>query len=449
MKKTQMLITLILICIALVFTGCNLEKLGITPDKKDGYVEDLDAVITPLDGSSPSLAQGDLGVLDFLGNARIVGLGAGSYGTREFAQTKHRIFQYLVEHHGFRVLLMECDFAESVYFDRYITTGEGNLDELMRTRLSHWLWRTGEFKILLEWMREYNVGRAEADMLRCLGFDCRYLTYNAELLSNYLENVSPELLAEFQPLLTLTGDLEPSYFREKSKAEYEAVQDYYREMYDRITANADAFVPVEGRDAFEKARRLVWSILQYNEIAYKTNFSGATVTCYEFQAQNALWAVDVMGENEKAVVWAHNHHVARHWLNQVYGSMGYHLGNELGGAYKNVGFTFSFGTFHESGGDGEDYRLEPELLTLNSVIEEKSFNYLFNRARYSDFIFRPSVLRSDTGLSEWLESKHPFLTVGATYVGMRNKFYNRINLPEEYDTIVYFDEVTEADMIQR
>jgi erythromycin esterase len=34
-------------------------------------------------------------------NVRIVGLGESTHGTHEFSTMRHRVFQYLVEYHGF------------------------------------------------------------------------------------------------------------------------------------------------------------------------------------------------------------------------------------------------------------------------------------------------------------------------------------------------------------
>ncbi len=86
--------------------------------------------------------------------ARIVGLGEATHGTAEFFELKHRLFRYLVEVHGHRALAYEYSFAGSLAIDRFVTTGEGDIDVLLAK--SSWIQANEEVRRLLMWIREHN-----------------------------------------------------------------------------------------------------------------------------------------------------------------------------------------------------------------------------------------------------------------------------------------------------
>ena len=56
-----------------------------------------------------------------------------------------------------------------------------------------WSWRTQEVKQLLEWMRDYNIGRSEEEKIHYYGFDCQYTNYQPEYIQEYLTNTLPAL----------------------------------------------------------------------------------------------------------------------------------------------------------------------------------------------------------------------------------------------------------------
>ena len=67
----------------------------------------------------------------YIDEARVVGLGEATHGTREFFRLKHRVFQYLVERAGFRTFAIEAVFEPAIRIDRYIKGGEGDVEALV------------------------------------------------------------------------------------------------------------------------------------------------------------------------------------------------------------------------------------------------------------------------------------------------------------------------------
>lgn len=450
MNKKTTLYIILLICIAIVSSGCNLN--GLTREQKK-LVKELDNVITPLNGSSPDLGNGDLRVLDFLGDARMVGLGEATHNTKEFFRMKHRIFKYLVEEHGAKVFGFECDFAESIYFDRYITTGEGNLEELMTTKMHFWVWRTEEVKTLLEWMRRYNEDKAEEDMIHYYGIDCQFLTYNGDLVAEYLEMVSPELLEDCQSILAKTQTLDREAYLYISFEEFEEIHNHLSWLYDQLIEKENEFVPLSGKREYDVAGHLVRVMIQTNDFLYKINHGSTwegSGTRDQYMAENALWLADLSGENEKVVLWAHNYHVANYnAVGNPHKTMGAFLKNEWGDSYQIVGFGFSTGGFNAKVPGASGDLVGPEACSIDTSPISSSINFLFHHAKYRDFIFPHRNLSPGSRLSEWLSIERPFLSIGSVYRGNPNDYYGSVILLKEYDVIIYFDEATAAEIIPK
>src|SRR5262245_16373273 len=95
--------------------------VAVVPEVRDWIGEHA----VPLKGVEAGIGYEDLAPLrELIGNARVVGLGEATHGTREFFQLKHRLFEFLVSELGFTLFLIEAGFGESLAVNRYVLTGE-------------------------------------------------------------------------------------------------------------------------------------------------------------------------------------------------------------------------------------------------------------------------------------------------------------------------------------
>lgn len=454
-KCTVLLCVLACLGIALTTWSCT----GLTQpesakrtdilDRQETMVAELNAAHFPLTFSIPDLRDYDLAPLDVFKDTRIVALGEATHGTREFFQMKHRVFKYLVEHHGFKAFGFEADFAESLYFDRYITTGEGDLDQLMRTKMHFWTWNTEEVRELLEWMREYNEDKAPQDMIRYYGFDCQYLTFQATWIREYLETVSPGFLAEAEPVLALTKTLNYANYTDLTPEENLQYQEDFQRFFDRMAEKEAEFVPLSSQREYDIVLQLARTMVQTHEARWKTRLTGGgAMTNYRdrYMAENAVWIANFMGDGAKIALWAHNGHVG----NDMYyyrddRSMGGYLRDQLGEAYKVIGFSFSTGSF-----TAVRRRFATGLGTC--VIDKEpnadSINYIFHKAAYKNFILVLDHLPSGGGLREWLSSYRPFITIGSVYYGFPYYVYAPTRLMTYLDAVIHFDETTHSVPMQ-
>ncbi len=401
-------------------SSCNLSK------KSESLEEQLNGVITPLKGSSPSLDNSDLQVLAHLGNAQIVGLGEATHGTREFFQMKHRVFKYLVEEHGFKVFAFEADFAECIYFDNYIKTGEGNLEQLMREKMYFWTWRTEEVRDLLEWMKNYNVGKSPDEMLHFIGVDSQTALHSPGLITEYLEWMAPDLLVEAAPWLA-----------EPIKAGYE----YFDTLMDRLDARAAAGNLGGTKRDYDITRQLIRVLSQTCE--RKANDSDPAIRD-KFMGENTLWIREFLGHDIKIAAWAHNGHISKTGYGDLK-NQGMYISEALGDGYKTVGFGFSTGEFTALS-EADDYLMTTCIMERQPELE--SYNKVFHEAKYENFIFNFSDAVAGSKLDDWIHSEHTFFFLGAVFTKPGSEHYYPLILADHFDTLIYFDVSTASRILE-
>ncbi len=132
-------------------------------DIVEGMTTDIGSTVQTLDAAS---------VLRLVPNRpRLLALGEPTHGEEALLGLRNDLFRQLVEQAGYRTIAMETDCLMGLVTDEYVTTGKGNLDDVMTRGFSH---EWGAFpgnRELVRWMRAYNDGRPGAEWVRFAGFD--------------------------------------------------------------------------------------------------------------------------------------------------------------------------------------------------------------------------------------------------------------------------------------
>jgi erythromycin esterase-like protein len=133
-----------------------------------------------------------------IGDARVVGLGEATHGTREHFQMKHRLLEFLATKMGFTVFAIEANMPESYRVDRYVSGGEGDPAALIGG-MYFWTWNTEEVLDMVKWMRAFNEREAAAKSgrhVRFTGFDMQMADYSRTIVRRFVEKHDPEFLPE-------------------------------------------------------------------------------------------------------------------------------------------------------------------------------------------------------------------------------------------------------------
>jgi erythromycin esterase-like protein len=174
---------------AVVLAVALTTALGIGAEKESAEVlwlnENAVRFDTPVAGSGFT----DLEPLEaIIGDARIVGLGEATHGTREHFQMKHRLVEFLAMEMGFTIFSVEASTPEAYRLNDYVLRGEGDPETLI-AGMYFWTWNTEEVLALVEWMRNFNA--SGGGPIQFTGFDMQSPEVAADIVVQFLSGVAP------------------------------------------------------------------------------------------------------------------------------------------------------------------------------------------------------------------------------------------------------------------
>ncbi|OQO89378.1 erythromycin esterase [Saccharomonospora piscinae] len=100
----------------------------------------------------------------------LLALGEPVHGVEAFPSLRNDLLGELVER-GYRSIVLETDAFAAAAVDDYVCGGAAELDTVLATGFSHGFGALPGNRVLVEWLRAYNAGRAPRDRVRFHGFD--------------------------------------------------------------------------------------------------------------------------------------------------------------------------------------------------------------------------------------------------------------------------------------
>lgn len=100
----------------------------------------------------------------------VFALGEPTHGIAAFPLLRNDILSRLADR-GFRSIALEIDFLAARIVDDYVNGSEAAIDAVLSTGFSHGFGSIPGNRELVEWLREYNAGRAPSERVRFYGFD--------------------------------------------------------------------------------------------------------------------------------------------------------------------------------------------------------------------------------------------------------------------------------------
>ncbi|HRH54147.1 MAG TPA: erythromycin esterase family protein [Chitinophagales bacterium] len=323
----------------------------------------------------------------------LVGLGESTHGTAEFTKIRSEIVKQLVTKYNYRVFILEAEFATCEKMNKYLHSGEGNLDSLMLDlRLFPWVHE--DFKVILEWMMMYNQLHPD-DGIRFYGMDAQYskLYAQKDTIIKHYPNEGKQLFE------IVEGNISPK----QKISDIKHLSNSLALASDTIDLRLQYFITCQ-------LNKL--SATTFNTDAYRN----------ENMAQFVKWIYKNGDDTTKLIIWAHNGHLKK----QGGKPMGQYLSDAYGDKYVCVGLDFKEGTFLAVDYDAvADRKLVS--MTLNPI--EKTI------AQELDFGGKTiELIRCDT-----LKRNVYINAIGAIYVKQPEKkaaFYNKLHRDKQFDYLV-------------
>jgi erythromycin esterase-like protein len=102
----------------------------------------------------------------------LLGFGEALHGGEDILVLRNRIFQRLVEAHGYSAVAIESSFSQAHVVNEYIAgRGPASYEAMQDTGFSHGFGRLDANRELVEWMRAFNANPTHRVKLQFYGFD--------------------------------------------------------------------------------------------------------------------------------------------------------------------------------------------------------------------------------------------------------------------------------------
>ncbi|HKR07662.1 MAG TPA: erythromycin esterase family protein [Gemmatimonadaceae bacterium] len=425
-------------------TSAMMRARRLARDSATAWLARRSAAI-PASGRVPS--RDALPPLDSLAmQARVVGIGEATHGSREFSDLRLAITRRLVQRNGYRIVAIEASTSRLAILNRYIA-GEIAAGSYVTAALeSGWIGRRAQ-RELLPWLRQWNVEHPN-DRVELVGLDPQdnftardslraFLTraYGSELTSRLAPMFAEFAAADSQTLVFADSRIDSTTRRS------------IVELIARLDLDAPALISRFGRSQVESASTTARHLAQFAE--FNSNGNGFLNRSRDYyMAANLIDALNRAGPNTKALYWAHNTHVA-HPVGQSVNARtaGAWLRDWLGCGYRSIAISFGEGSFVAQLPNDLTDRLAASTLPASP---EESIDAVLGAIRKEATIAAWPCSVDSTSVPNWLTGPHPMHWVGALFTpgSPPTDAFRPFDLVRAFDGVVYFARVTADEMPQ-
>ncbi|XXF76254.1 erythromycin esterase family protein [Myxococcaceae bacterium GXIMD 01537] len=417
----------------------SLRPCVIPSSSESQFVAWLRDNAAPLDTLELERGFADLRrVQDVIGDARVVGVGESTHGTREFFQFRHRLFEYLASELGFTVYVIEANLPGTLAVNDYVLHGKGDaVSALAETFM--WVHDTQEMLEFIEWMRRYNADPKHPRKLKFYGLDADHPQKASRVVLDYLREVDPGSVA---PVEALVGPIsrQRAYWKDLqalSDAQKARLREGLAALLRRFDENKAAWAARTGAQRWALARHHVRLFEQIEEDARVRSFARVRDA---HMAENVRWILEQEGPDARMVVTAHNGHV--YFSDFPTRPMGWHLRQAMGRGYRVIGSFFNQGGVQAIPWQATmpDRRLSTSEFVLGPA-PEGSLDRMLSKAGHPQCLV--DLRRASGPIGEWFQTRLVTRAVEASFSNEANTETSMIT-SEGYDALFFVDRMTRA-----
>lgn len=411
------------------------------PLEDQHLVERLAKVVEPFDSVDNLPLDG---LLERIGDSRLVLMGEASHGTSEFYRARQRITRALIEEKGFDFVAIEGDWPDVAQINHYIQHAALPQSEWTAfARFPTWMWRNEEALSFIDWLRQHNANLQPNERVAMYGLDLYSPYQSIDAVLAYLDDVDPKMavfarerydcLAPFKPEAANYGRWAGSHGVAHCEA---SVVDVLRALQAR-----ESDYLKHGRERFLDAvqnARLVVSAEAYYRLMYDDSYNTWNLRdTYMFATLEALLAY--YGEGSRGVVWAHNSHIgdARATDRLQRGEL--NIGQLCRERFADAAYLIGLGTNSGTVAAASDWGAPMEIKTLKQVLTE-SYEHLCHATGHAGFLL-PLGRGGDSEVRHGLMKSRLARAIGVIYrpETERVSHYYATQLPRQFDEYIWVD----------
>jgi len=384
-----------------------------------------------------------------LSGVRVVGLGEGTHGTREFFQVKHRMFEFLVRDLGFTVFALETSQTAAHAINDFVLFGKGDRAQVL-ARQGFWNWDTEEMAAMLDWMRDYNRTVPAAKKVRFAGFDFQYNPGARLTIGKYLSRVAPERAASTDSMLVTLSEsadsTQPDFIRYYSLSNEAKAPLVARinELLGFLVLNRSTFVRKTSLSQYDSTVQSVRMLAQLADTHIRPGFEqhiaeSGVATRDRYMAENIAALIESLPLGTKIVLSAGNEHIRRDPYD-----MGYYVSERFGSAYYAFALTFGQGGFQALSVPSKGPA--PLRVFIVGPGFQDAADWFLARAGRGDRFVDFRGIPTDGPAGSWFARPHAMRSIGNGY-GLNNPsgYYRApATLGKSYDGVIFIERTTRA-----
>lgn len=388
------------------------------------------------------------GLLERIGNARVVLLGEASHGTAEFYRMRARITRALIAQKGFTAVALEADWPDAARVDRYIRhMPMPAVPATSFSRFPTWMWRNAEFGGFVEWLHSWNGEQADpARRVRLHGLDLYSLYTSIEAVLSYLDSVDPATAAvarERYACLTPWQQDPAVYGRLAVTGRYRSCEGPAVEMLTELLERRLEYLEHDGErffDAEQNARLVANAERYYRRMYYGSVESWNLRDTHMFETLQRV--LEFHGPDCRAVIWEHNSHVGDASATEL-GAIGEHnVGQLCRGAFGPAAYSLGFGTDRGTVAAASEWDGPMERMRVRPA-HPASYEWLCHATELPAFLLPLRYPKRDAVRQE-LSTPRLERAIGVIYRPDTElaSHYFQAELPRQFDEYCWFDETT-------
>ncbi|MCL7750083.1 protein-L-isoaspartate(D-aspartate) O-methyltransferase [Guyparkeria hydrothermalis] len=384
------------------------------------------------------------GLLERIGDSRLVLIGEASHGTSEFYRARQRITRALIEAKGFDFVAIEGDWPDAARIDHYVRHAEYPPSEWTAfARFPTWMWRNAEVRGFVDWLREHNADRAPADRVAFHGLDLYSLYNSIAAVLDYLDDVDPEAAAVARQRYGCLTPFEPDpadYARMSLSPGYAGCERPVVAMLRDLQQRHRRYAEQDGDrflDAVQNARLIANAEEYYRSMFYGSRSAWNLRDGHMFETLEALLAHH--GEDSRGVVWAHNSHVGDARATDMSRRGEFNIGQLCRARFGEAVYSIGFGTDTGTVAAASNWDEPMEIKTLRPALPD-SYERLCHETGRAGFLL-PLGRGGDPQVRQGLAESRLERAVGVIYrpETERASHYFHAELPRQFDEYVWVD----------
>jgi erythromycin esterase-like protein len=430
------------------------ERTVIQPthNHDSGLVDIVHSAAHPLNGSREDFNP----LMELIGEARFVLLGAASHGTHEFYAERAAIAKRLIEEKRFTAVVAQADWPDAYRVNRYVRAMSDDADAAQALdgfqRFPGWMWRNADVAEFVEWLRAYNDALPEdATKVGFYGLDIYSLAASREAVLHYLDKVDPRARdrtrAGYECLDGIAdhsrgyGVMAPLARPCKDQA-LRGLVELQESRYVRQARSQDANAEEEYFNALQNAR-----VVKNADLFYRSMYRAEVATWnlrerHMAESLEDLFAhLDRQRGRTKVVLLGHNAHLGDARATEYRDEREVSVGQIVRQRHDREAVLVGFTTHQGSLTAASDWDAPPELKELRRALPE-SYEALFHAAQIPRFML---ALRNHDDASRALRYSRLERSIGVIYYSAtaeleRASHYFSTGLSRQFDAVLHLDE---------